>query len=176
MVKPKVKTCKGCKHYDIKSMPGTGICLRFSEVRTFPLLLDCREGKSKYNNNRHKDENGVAWDGDNEEARHKELLQLEKAGFISDVVIKPIFELTPKFTDRQGRKHRAVTYEADFGYTELGEHIVEDVKGELTDLAQAKLKAFVYQYPEIVFVMIPVGNNKRLKEWTVWPKDSRLKQ
>jgi len=83
--------------------------------------------------------------------------------------LQPKFELQPAYTDRHGKKHRAIMYIADFFYYELykggnstrprkwfkdesGEvmpyvPIVEDVKGVETAVFRLKWKMLQYQDP-----------------------------
>lgn len=80
--------------------------------------------------------------------RFKELALLESAGEIADLKIHPTFELQPAFTDRQGKKHRAIIYEADFSYIDkrTGQTCLEDVKGMETQAFRLKYKMFLYHY------------------------------
>lgn len=75
--------------------------------------------------------NGHSFDSLAECNRFKELLLLEAAGKISHLKVHPTFELQPAFTDRYGKRQRAIVYEADFSYVDgATEQIcVEDVKG-----------------------------------------------
>jgi hypothetical protein len=51
--------------------------------------------------------------------------------------------------DVTGEKHRAITYEADFGYREDGKEVVEDVKGFSTDVFKIKWKMFRKMHPSL---------------------------
>lgn len=95
--------------------------------------------------------NGYKFDSISEANRFKELALLESAGKIRGLQIHPCFELQPAFTDRTGRKQRAVRYEADFMYfdIEAGQTVVEDVKGMETQAWLIKRKLFLYHYPEL---------------------------
>ena len=60
---------------------------------------------------------GIAFDSKREAERYSELRILLKAGLIKDLVLQPAFELQGKFRCR-GKNYPAVTYRADFQYTE----------------------------------------------------------
>lgn len=69
------------------------------------------------------------FDSVKEYRRCQELRILERAGRISNLQLQTPFVITPAFTDKNGKKHRAVVYRADFTYEENGMEVVEDVKG-----------------------------------------------
>lgn len=85
-----------------------------------------RYTKTKYNA---KKTNG--FDSKKEAKRAKELELFLKQGLIKELQKQVRFELQPKFT-AQGKKERAITYIADFVYTQNSETIIEDVKGYKT--------------------------------------------
>ena len=103
---------------------------------------------------------GIPFDSKAEAARYRELKLLEKAGEIWNLQLQPKFELIPK---QPGE--RAVTYTADFRYTEKVKYpgwkwsgdtreVVEDVKSPATAKDKAyiiKRKLFKQLYPDIVF-------------------------
>lgn len=60
--------------------------------------------------------------------RCQELRTLERAHRISNLQLQTPFLLAPAFTDKEGKKHRASIYRADFTYEEAGQEVVEDVK------------------------------------------------
>lgn len=112
----------------------------------------------KYGN--HKVEaDGYTFDSKAEEARYQELLLLEAAGQIEDLTLQPVYELQPAFRDARGWKHPAITYRADFSYTEVidpdsvqGRAVVEDVKGgkgTQTSVFLLKAKLFRFRYPGV---------------------------
>ena len=75
---------------------------------------------------------------------------MQDAGAISNLVVHPTFILQDGFMDAlTGERHRAITYEGDFQYTENGVTVVEDVKGKATDIFRLKWKMFRKIYPEI---------------------------
>lgn len=90
---------------------------------------------------------GITFHSMAEMRRYLELKQLEKAGIITSLELQPKLLLIPK-TEKGGR---AVYYYADFGYTENGKRVYEDVKGFLTKEYKLKKKLLFWQYPDIVF-------------------------
>lgn len=92
--------------------------------------------------------NGVRYDSKSESGRFRQLELLQQAGVISNLKLKPIYELQPSFVDNTGKRQRAVNYEADASYTENGREVVEDVKGFETAAFKIKRKMFLYHYPQ----------------------------
>ena len=100
----------------------------------------------KYHNKTIKIDN-ITFDSQVEGRRYLELKMLLKAKKISNLQMQPRFELQEKFTDNKGVNHRAITYVADFSYTDkTGTPIVEDVKGMQTAVYKLKKKLFLYIY------------------------------
>lgn len=108
---------------------------------------------------------GIEFDSKAEAARYGELVQLQRAGKISDLELKKKYELIPSqyvnvcTADGKIKKRcaeRAVTYTADFVYTQDGETIVEDVKGYKIPKSAGyakfvlKRKLMLYRYGIIV--------------------------
>lgn len=89
---------------------------------------------------------GHTFDSKKEARRYLELKELEQAGQITDLALQPVFELQPAFTDAAGEHHQAITYRADFQYSENGQQIIEDTKGMETAVFKLKKKLFLYQY------------------------------
>lgn len=90
------------------------------------------------------------------EMRHYQTLKIaQQAGMISGLELQPKFLLQEKFTDTQGRKHRAVFYVADFRFTREGKTVVVDVKSGPTKTAQFRLKWKMVpaRYPDVVWEM-----------------------
>ena len=92
---------------------------------------------SKYGN-RKVVADGIKFDSKKEYRRYCELKLLERAGVISDLELQKPFMLIPAQyegkADKPGKAsktllERAVTYKADFVYTQDGKTVVEDVKG-----------------------------------------------
>lgn len=104
--------------------------------------------RNKYGNRRVK-RGELTFDSEVEARRYARLKAYQEAGHISDLQVHPRFELLPGFTDRYGKRQRAIVYEADFSYVENGVQVVEDVKGMQTDAFKLKMKLFLSRYPDI---------------------------
>lgn len=104
--------------------------------------------RNKYNNKKTVID-GIQFDSRREANRYCELLILQKAGVIKDLKLQPKFTLQTKFRYKE-KTYRAVTYIADFQYTEVKTElkVVEDVKGMRTPAFNMKEKFFLYQYGE----------------------------
>lgn len=76
--------------------------------------------------------NGIEFDSQSEADRYVELLVLQKAGVISDLVVQPHFDLIPAQKVPGKRGFRPHGYTADFQYVRDGQTIVEDVKSKRT--------------------------------------------
>jgi hypothetical protein len=107
---------------------------------------------------------GFAFDSKAESRRYAELLLLEAAGQIEDLTVHPVYLLQASFVDSAGRKHKAISYEGDFGYTEVldpqsiqGRAVVEDVKGHRTEVFRLKEKLFRFRYPAIDFRVLDIS-------------------
>lgn len=101
---------------------------------------------------------GIKFDSRKEAIRYKELLLLLKAGAIQDLQLQKTFELIPaqyEYFERYSKKgkrlkdgkicvEKAVTYKADFVYTENGKTVVEDTKGFKTKDYIIKRKLMLY--------------------------------
>ena len=110
--------------------------------------------RNKYNAQK-TEINGIIFDSKREAERYLELLALQQAGEITLLEIHPRFELQQAFKDSNGKRQRAITYEADFEYMDNNyTHTVEDVKGFETDVFKIKKKIFMYQYPFIDFRIV----------------------
>lgn len=97
----------------------------------------------KYNNT-----NVKGYDSKKEYHRAAELKILERAGIISNLNEQVKYELIPpQYEIINGKKkciERAISYYADFQYTENGNTIVEDVKGFRTEVYKIKKKLMLY--------------------------------
>ena len=94
---------------------------------------------------------GITFDSKKEAYRYAELKILEKGGVIKDLQRQVKFELQPSFY-HNGKKERAITYIADFVYTENDKTIIEDVKSPITKNNQVyklKKKMMLYKGYEI---------------------------
>jgi hypothetical protein len=92
---------------------------------------------------------GERFDSQAEYYRHLDLELLQAAGEISDLERQPVFEMQPAFVDKFGKKHRAISYRADWRYVEDGKIVVEDYKGFQTAVFKLKAKMFRFKFPEI---------------------------
>lgn len=97
---------------------------------------------------------GIKFDSKAEAKRYIELKLLQKAKKITDLQLQPKYELQPKYKNNKGENIRAITYKADFSYTEGNKVIVEDVKGMETKEFKLKKKLLEYKYPNIDFRLI----------------------
>lgn len=99
------------------------------------------------------------YDSRKEYRRCLELRLLEKAGRISNLQRQTSFLISSAFVDSEGKKHRAITYCADFIYVEDGLEVVEDVKAYsmekqqflCTEAFRMKWKTLQKLYPDKVF-------------------------
>lgn len=94
---------------------------------------------------------GIKFSSKAEADRYCHLKFLERAGEIQNLRLQPAFTLQEAFTASDGTKIRALTYVADFQYTEQGRETVEDVKGFPTPEYKIKRKLFLAKYPEFIF-------------------------
>ena len=112
---------------------------------------------NKYHNRKVKTSDGIVHDSRKEANRWLELKLLEKAGKITELkrqmeflLIPPQYENLPQGRYKRPKKklvERACNYRADFVYyNELGELIVEDVKGLRTRDYIIKRKLMLYVY------------------------------
>ena len=85
--------------------------------------------------------NSITFDSKREAVRFSELKLMQRAGLISDLRRQVKYELIPK---QQGE--RAVSYIADFVYTEDGKTVVEDVKGVRTPVYKIKKKLMLWRH------------------------------
>lgn len=106
---------------------------------------------AKYRNKK-TEVDGIKFDSIAEAKRYSELKFLEKAGKITDLKLQPKFELQEKYTIN-GRNIRAITYIADFQYIEDGKTIVEDVKGQATEVFKIKQKMFEKKYQQEIKIV-----------------------
>lgn len=100
---------------------------------------------------------GLQFDSKAEAKRYQTLRLLERIGEIRNLTVQPSYILQHDFTDEQGRKHRSITYTADFRYERDGQTIVEDVKGgKATQTAafRIKWKLAIKKYPLIQFEIV----------------------
>ena len=111
------------------------------------MMFDFYTRKAKYGN-KITEVNGHKFDSNKEANRYKELLIMEKAGYIKELELQKKFELIPN--QKIGKKvvERAVNYVADFYYYDnLGKkYCVEDTKGFRTPdyIIKRKLMLWVH--------------------------------
>ena len=101
--------------------------------------------KTKYNNKKVWIE-GCVFDSTLEGNRYKQLKLLEKNGCVQSLELQPTFLLNETLrVIRKGKKqtYRETVYKADFSYIEDGKFIVEDVKGQETNMYKLKRKLFL---------------------------------
>jgi hypothetical protein len=110
----------------------------------------------KYNNSK-VEVDGYTFDSMAEYRRYVELKMLAQAGTITELIVHPLYELQPAFRTADGKRERAICYEGDFEYQENGQWIVEDVKGQETDVWKLKRKLFLANYPTAVLRVTPAG-------------------
>jgi hypothetical protein len=77
---------------------------------------------------------------------YQQLKLLEKAKVITNLKLQPEFELQPAFTGVDGKKVRAIKYQADFSFYDKGKKRcrVLDAKGMKTNVFDIKRKMFEY--------------------------------
>lgn len=95
---------------------------------------------------------GKKFDSKHESRDYLKLKSMEDSGIISNLQTQVPFELQPKYTTKDGRKIRSISYVADFVYERDGQTYVQDSKGMKIDVYKLKRKMFEYRYPDIIFV------------------------
>lgn len=114
-----------------------------SKVKKGSLL----SGKSKYNSKKQSID-GVVFDSKKEAARFLILKNMVASGKIRNLVIQPEFILQESFVYK-GKSVRPIKYVSDFKYNlPSGEIVVEDVKGQKTQVYLLKRKMFLKIYGE----------------------------
>lgn len=86
---------------------------------------------------------GIKFDSQAEATRYTVLRHMQRVGEISDLQLQVRFPLLAgdvplRIVSEGYPKGRAVSYVADFVYTENGQRIIEDVKGVKTQLYKLK--------------------------------------
>ena len=90
--------------------------------------------------------NGIAFASKKEARRYSELLQLERAGVITDLQMQVPFVLIPSQRINGKVAERECKYIADFVYRENGKKVVEDTKGIKTKDYIIKRKLMLYTH------------------------------
>lgn len=75
------------------------------------------------------------------------------AGRIQNFEVHEMFVLQDAFTDRYGKRQRAIKHEVDFSFDHKGIRVVVDVKGVKTAVWKMKHKMFLKRYPAIHYVV-----------------------
>ena len=107
--------------------------------------------KRKYNNEP-VEFDGHKFDSVKESEYYLLFRQQEKNGEIKDLKLQYPIEIQPAFTDKQGNKHKAIIYKADFFFYDVKHKTwrIIDVKGgEATKTAVYKLKKKLLLYKGI---------------------------
>lgn len=100
---------------------------------------------------------GIRFDSKAEANYYLVLKARAAAGEITDFdPDHPKFEIIEAWRDPQGKRQRAIVYEADFAYTENGVRVVVDVKGVRTPVFKLKARLFQMRYPEFRFEIVDV--------------------
>lgn len=107
--------------------------------------------ESKYHNQK-VEVSGRKFDSKKESRDWLKLKSMEDSGLIKNLRGQVPFELQPKYTTRDGRNIRPITYVADFVYERDGCVYVQDSKGVRTDVYKMKRKMFEYKYPDYIFI------------------------
>lgn len=88
------------------------------------------------------------------EARHfDKLYAMAQRGLIEELTLQPSYDLIPK-QSWNSKTLRKITYKADFRYKQNGKTYVIDVKGMLTDVYKIKMRLFLLQNPDVIFVEV----------------------
>lgn len=97
---------------------------------------------------------GVVFMSQKEAKRYIVLKRLEKKGEIKDLELQPKFILQLAFTDYEDKKHREISYFADFRYydNKIKDIVVEDTKGWKTEVYKIKKKMLLYSYQDLIFI------------------------
>lgn len=124
----------------------------------------------KFNNHKTKD-----FDSDFERKRYQQLKNMQDAGIIKSLELKPKFVLQQKhqYVDEEGKTRtlREITYTPDYVYLEGSRLVAEDAKGFETEVFRIKRKMFMAKYPQYTFRTFYQKDSeskltKRIKKWT----------
>jgi hypothetical protein len=102
---------------------------------------------------------GHRFDSHAEAARYSDLLLLQSGDQIADLRLQPRYVLQDAFRDQAGKRYAAISYVADFAYTEVAtqHQVVEDVKGLRTAVYLLKAKLFRCKYPQLEYRVLEVS-------------------
>lgn len=88
---------------------------------------------------------GITFASKKEANRYSELVLMEKAKIISNLMLQVSFPLQSSFIDSMGNYHREIKYIADFTYFDRdGKYHIEDCKGMRTEVYKIKKKLFLF--------------------------------
>lgn len=112
--------------------------------------------RKKYRNSKIRTQEGLEFDSKKEYTRYCQLCILQQDGKIKDLELQKTYELIPKQKldnprlekGRMIRHEKAVTYTADFVYTDIesGKVVVEDTKSDPTKTPQYIIKRKLMKY------------------------------
>lgn len=103
----------------------------------------------KIKKNKLKNRKSKGYDSQIEVVRHKQLLLLEMAGEIKDIVAHPKFILQEGFRYKDERKSVSIKYTPDFQYFDIKRNItvIEELKGGYTKkLADYRVRVRLFKY------------------------------
>lgn len=105
-----------------------------------------RRSRSKYGNKK-IEVDGHKFDSKAEAKFYQQLKWLQEHGEIKSFKLQPRYILQEAF-EKDGKKHRAIEYVADFEvHYSNGDIVVVDVKGHKTQVFNLKRKMFEKRYP-----------------------------
>lgn len=103
-------------------------------------------------NTRRKAVDGIPFRSTLEANAYQVLKSWRRAGAIAELQLQPRFVLQPRFFSLStGTTIRAMTYRADFSYTQDGQLHVIEAKGFRTEAYRMRRKLFLAKYPDAVF-------------------------
>lgn len=112
--------------------------------------------RKKYRNSKIRTQEGLEFDSKKEYTRYCQLCILQQDGKIKNLELQKTYELIPKQKldnprlekGRMIRHEKAVTYTADFVYTDVesGKVVVEDTKSDPTKTPQYIIKRKLMKY------------------------------
>jgi hypothetical protein len=93
----------------------------------------------------------IIFDSRAEAKRYRELMLLQRAGEVTEVVLQPTYVLMPGFRhEATGERVQAIKYKADFLVTYAdGHQEIEDVKGVRNPVYLLKRKLFMNLHPDL---------------------------
>lgn len=116
-----------------------------------------------------KEVDGIIFDSTLESKRYMYLKMMQSCGEISDLNMQVKYVLQEGFTVR-GRRHRPITYKADFTYLQNGVLVIEDAKGKELPIFRMKMKMLIKSLGEnicgkpYIFRISKSAGNGKFKE------------